>query len=847
MGKRIDDATRTLQSAYDGQYFILIDKAGIGSKKMLLSLLAPAIGSSSITTLGTIAEGTWHGAVIADLYISSAATWSAKQSAITTGTTSQYFRGDLSLATFPDIPTQYTDGMADARVVAGITGKQNTITTGTTSQYFRGDLSLATFPTLFSGSYADLTNIPVVLNPTGWAEGKVLKFNATGELVVGTDIVGEAGSGIALTDLGATSPISYNNTTGVFSVATGYTIPSSVEKGNYDTAYGWGNHATPSYWKSTNHPTTIAGYGILDANSGTVTSFSAGDLSPLFTTSEATATTTPALTFTLDTQTANKVFASPNGVSGTPTFRLLVAADLPNTTVTPNTYTNSTITVDAQGRITSASSGGGGYTLPIASTTVLGGVMVDGTSITINGSGVISAPGAGGGTVTSVTGAAPVVSSGGTTPEISMAAATSTVNGYMTSTYASKLDGIAAGSEVNVNADWNSITGDSQILNKPTIPTTTSQLTNNSGFLTAETDPVFSAWNKSTGISIPSTQISDWATATSAFVTGTPWTSMGYLTSQTSHSDVVVDGDFISQGIMLRGATSGTYSILTDSSANWNTAYSWGNHAGLYAALNHGDHGLATHASLSDAHPRDTRSQIAGSYEPAFTKNTGFNKNFGTAAGTVTQGNDSRLSDARTPLSHVHGNITNTGYLGITANIPLITGTSGIIQAGSFGTAANTFCQGNDSRLSDARIASDVYSWAKASTKPTYTYSEVGAEPAFTKNTGFNKNFGTTSGTVVQGNDSRLGLLTDSGTYTYVSDIYENFSIGKSTNDGNKLEVWGNMAVSSRLLLGTTSSSTGWNIYVGAGGLEFNYNGVTKAILTTAGTFKAVEVERGLV
>ncbi|VYU55709.1 Uncharacterised protein [uncultured Clostridium sp.] len=33
--------------------------------------------------------------------------------------------------------------------------------------------------------------------------------------------------------------------------------------------------------------------------------------------------------------------------------------------------------------------------------------------------------------------------------------------------------------------------------------------------------------------------------------------------------------------------------------------------------------------------------------EPAFTKNNAFNKNFGTAAGTVCQGNDSRLSNAR--------------------------------------------------------------------------------------------------------------------------------------------------------------------------------------------------------
>ena len=36
------------------------------------------------------------------------------------------------------------------------------------------------------------------------------------------------------------------------------------------------------------------------------------------------------------------------------------------------------------------------------------------------------------------------------------------------------------------------------------------------------------------------------------------------------------------------------------------------------------------------------------------------------------------------------------------------------------------------------------------------TYSDVGAEQAFTKNTAFNKNFGTTSNTVTEGNDSRI-------------------------------------------------------------------------------------------
>lgn len=68
---------------------------------------------------------------------------------------------------------------------------------------------------------------------------------------------------------------------------------------------------------------------------GTVTSFSSGSLSPLFTTSVATATTTPALTFTLSTQTANTLFAGPTtGAAASPTFRAMVNADF-GTTLTP--------------------------------------------------------------------------------------------------------------------------------------------------------------------------------------------------------------------------------------------------------------------------------------------------------------------------------------------------------------------------------------------------------------------------------------------------------------------------------------------------------------------------------
>ena len=45
------------------------------------------------------------------------------------------------------------------------------------------------------------------------------------------------------------------------------------------------------------------------------------------------------------------------------------------------------------------------------------------------------------------------------------------------------------------------------------------------------------------------------------------------------------------------------------------------------------------------------------------------------------------------------------------------------------GTTADTACSGNDSRLSNARPASDVYAWAKASSKPSYSWSEITSKP----------------------------------------------------------------------------------------------------------------------
>ncbi|MFM8759063.1 MAG: hypothetical protein ACKODS_05890, partial [Methylophilaceae bacterium] len=54
---------------------------------------------------------------------------------------------------------------------------------------------------------------------------------------------------------------------------------------------------------------------------------------------------------------------------------------------------------------------------------------------------------------------------------LSLATATITDAGAMSASDKTKLDGIATGAEVNVNADWTAVSGDAEILNKPTLGT----------------------------------------------------------------------------------------------------------------------------------------------------------------------------------------------------------------------------------------------------------------------------------------------------------------------------------------------------------------------------------------
>jgi hypothetical protein len=102
--------------------------------------------------------------------------------------------------------------------------------------------------------------------------------------------------------------------------------------------------------------TLVPGAGTITINatggggSGTVTSVGLAAPS-IFTVSGSPVTTAGTLTFSLNSEAANTFFAAPNGSAGTPTFRLIVPADVPtlnqNTTGTASNITstsNSTLT-----------------------------------------------------------------------------------------------------------------------------------------------------------------------------------------------------------------------------------------------------------------------------------------------------------------------------------------------------------------------------------------------------------------------------------------------------------------------------------------------------------------------
>jgi hypothetical protein len=259
--------------------------------------------------------------------------------------------------------------------VSGATGNVTIANTGVLS--FAGGTTGLTPASATSGAITLAGTLVAANGGTGYASyavGDLLYANTTTTLAKLPDVAtGNAlisgGVGVAPSwgKIGLTTHVS-----GVLPIANGGTNGTATPTA-YGVSYGTGSAYAFTAAGTTGQVLTATTGGAptwaAPATSGTVTSVGLS-LPSQFTVTNSPVTSSGTLTGSWNNQTANFVLAGPTtGAAAAPTFRALVAADIPSLSY-----------------------------------------------------------------VTSVTGTAPVVSSGGLTPAISMAAANTSTNGYLTST-----------------------------------------------------------------------------------------------------------------------------------------------------------------------------------------------------------------------------------------------------------------------------------------------------------------------------------------------------------------------------------------------------------------------------
>jgi hypothetical protein len=357
-----------------------------------------------------------------------------------------------------------------------------------------------------------------VVGPASATDNAITRFDSTtGKLIQNSVVtVGDTGAVTGITTLSASTSV----TTPIVQATNSGGLALKNSAGTTQMSVGAGGGDNMSINVSTNLNGTNAQIDISPTGTGHVhikpTGVNSVEIAPTFIGEMDNitigATTAAAGSFTNLSVTGTTSFDGAQGTAG----QVLTSAGTGNTPTwtTPTTGTVTSVSGTA-GRVTST-----GGTTPIID--LASGVATAGTTgssslipvVTIDTYGRVTSITTASnpqGTVTSVTGTSPVVSSGGATPAISMPAATSLVNGYLTST------------------DW----------------TTFNNKTSNTGTVTSVTATA------GTGISI----------------TGSPITTSGTLNITNTAPDQVVA---LTQG----GATTitGTYPNFTISSVN--TTYS---------------------------------------------------------------------------------------------------------------------------------------------------------------------------------------------------------------------------------------------------------------------------------
>jgi hypothetical protein len=172
--------------------------------------------------------------------------------------------------------------------------------------------------------------------PTSLANAEVAFIEGSNILVYGTGSGGAGGSATSIIDIGGSGAF-LGLAAGLSSTVAGTVGFSGGVTFSGTTALG--NTATATTQSASDNSTKVAttayvksqGYITAESFTGTVTSV-ALSLPGIFTVSGSPVTTTGTLSAALASQTAATVFAAPTGAAGAPTFRALVAGDIPTLT-----------------------------------------------------------------------------------------------------------------------------------------------------------------------------------------------------------------------------------------------------------------------------------------------------------------------------------------------------------------------------------------------------------------------------------------------------------------------------------------------------------------------------------
>lgn len=202
-----------------------------------------------------------------------------------------------------------------------------------------------------------------------------------------------------------------------------------------------------------------------------------------------------------------------------------------------------------------------------------------------------------------------------------------------------------------------------------------------------------------------------------------------------------------------------------------------------------------------------------GTYEPVFSKNTAFNKDFGTTSGTVAQGNDSRITNGQT--AYGWGNHASAGYalnsslssyvaktdsvyIGTTA-VPL-NRTSGTLDLSGIGT------------LTAAKVKVDLLSFDKSGNY-VGIYDDGEGLP------------------IIAGNTSVMS--------TYLN--YGNVGIG-TTSPTERLHVSGNIKSTTKVISPIFDINSVWTIESSGTELHFKQGGTIKARMLADGFVYSGEI-----